>query len=1105
MRDFTNKAWREMGGGDRGGHRDTVLSSSIRAAEPASVRAWPGFPPSHILPSRQPSNCVWSGAALLLILAMAGTVSGYGGDGLGCVFHCITSTCGPPVEVINHPFAVGAAPGKAGALTYQNFQTVDLRSRDISSIASGGLDCWGGSSTSAFLLDNNPLGQLLPATVLPSSMAPLTLSMNNCSITVPILSTLELYLLRCSQLYLSNNQITSMPTLLQGARSSPITYLDLSQNNITCLQDGVFAGLGNQWETLTVNINLESNQIASVASNLFGYGSNDQHGISAGVALMLRNNRVDVSALDALLTSVGTFMGSQMIDVSINSITTLGPQLFAPATVRAVTRPRLLLNVSVNPLSSISNNVFGGTQQLAILGLDMSYPTNPKLQMPTSFNFTNISFPAVRSTLAVMARNMGANLADVARFNQFLLPLNCTINNGSCTGGCGPTCSLELDLSENHIPTLGSLTLASARVTSLTLTHTNLTLLAPDAFGFSTFLKELDLSNNALTVIPVDFQSNTPALSNLRLANNAILALPQANNHITQSTDVLGNPLQCQSYGPNLQNCACLNNDYLRVSCGYMTCVANLSVCPHGSIVNASDCSLAPWPVCVSDSAMHNREYYNENMRSFMPLTDCGTAYRSNKGHYLPAFAFSPATVTTDRMCSLCTTCPSGYVHTDCTATTNTICRANPAHFGFGAMVYIGMAIALVACVIGLVLSRRRYKRTFAYTVLESDVSSADSVRMSKFSNDEGWIEPLAVIGEMELDIGKVITNCQYPSGGPGNVHKGTWGNVSVAVRVFDPLNPRLVPAFNEAVALVQSVRHAHVVTFYGSGVLGTQSPYLVTEYLSRGSLQALLYDPSTGLDWATRLQFATDIASGMRFLHEMRKYHGTLSAESCFVDDSMRVKVGNFGLKNIGRAMDLANEALYKHDRQRQRNHRDRAVRSPAPQDVALLGSVGYEDEDDSLLLLPSTSQRSPQPPSRHPLNRRAALSETSVSGPEPQRLWMWMAPEALSEGSNHVKSTAAMDVFSFAIVLWEIWARSEPWLEVRERNDKRRWSEVKRRVIKGSRPTLPGSLQGGPAGFSELMEDCWQQSCDSRPTFDSIVSLIGGLQDGANGGYEV
>lgn len=79
-------------------------------------------------------------------------------------------------------------------------------------------------------------------------------------------------------------------------------------------------------------------------------------------------------------------------------------------------------------------------------------------------------------------------------------------------------------------------------------------------------------------------------------------------------------------------------------------------------------------------------------------------------------------------------------------------------------------------------------------------------------------------------------------------------------------------------------------------------------------------------------------------------------------------------------------------------------------------------------------------------------------------------------------------MDVYSFAIMMWQLWARAAPYDVIRLMilGDAHRGSGV---VM---RPILPNRGAGGqlePArGWRALMERCWAEDPTARPSFEEI-----------------
>ena len=83
---------------------------------------------------------------------------------------------------------------------------------------------------------------------------------------------------------------------------------------------------------------------------------------------------------------------------------------------------------------------------------------------------------------------------------------------------------------------------------------------------------------------------------------------------------------------------------------------------------------------------------------------------------------------------------------------------------------------------------------------------------------------------------------------------------------------------FEREVEFLQRLRHENIVFFYGAGQeRDTGVPFLVTEFMHRGSLTPILYDTSIALDWARRTSFALDAAQ-VSFQTHTHTYSSCLS-----------------------------------------------------------------------------------------------------------------------------------------------------------------------------------------------------------------------------------
>jgi hypothetical protein len=77
---------------------------------------------------------------------------------------------------------------------------------------------------------------------------------------------------------------------------------------------------------------------------------------------------------------------------------------------------------------------------------------------------------------------------------------------------------------------------------------------------------------------------------------------------------------------------------------------------------------------------------------------------------------------------------------------------------------------------------------------------------------------------------------------------------------------------------------------------------------------------------------------------------------------------------------------------------------------------------------------------------------------------------------------------------LLLEIWSRGQPWDEIGD-DDCQFSLTLTDKVVAGERPVLPDHSTA-PAGYRELMEQCWSGDPAARPTFAAIVNVLDKVQ---------
>ncbi|RIA80463.1 kinase-like domain-containing protein [Glomus cerebriforme] len=90
------------------------------------------------------------------------------------------------------------------------------------------------------------------------------------------------------------------------------------------------------------------------------------------------------------------------------------------------------------------------------------------------------------------------------------------------------------------------------------------------------------------------------------------------------------------------------------------------------------------------------------------------------------------------------------------------------------------------------------------------------------------------------------------------------------------------------------------------------------------------------------------------------------------------------------------------------------------------------------------------------------------------------YVAPEVL----RGKEFTQAADIYSFGIIMWELSSGYRPFAEIPHN------LQLALRICDGVRPAI---VDGTPKCYKELMQKCWHNNPDERPSSANIVKVIG------------
>ena len=254
----------------------------------------------------------------------------------------------------------------------------------------------------------------------------------------------------------------------------------------------------------------------------------------------------------------------------------------------------------------------------------------------------------------------------------------------------------------------------------------------------------------------------------------------------------------------------------------------------------------------------------------------------------------------------------------------------------------------------------------------------------------------------------------------------------------------RSIYSYDEVKFLIRT-RHERLVMFLGCGIGENNECFLVSEFMDGGSLDRVLWG-SSSLPWMQRVQILLDVVDGLAYLHLMHKsVHRDVKSPNIMLekkkDNKYRAKLADFGLSKIFT------------------KNKKRAALSEELKDSSSIKAI------------------------------RAAHWMTRLKGfvGTPR----WMAPEMMDAEAEFGPSA---DIYSFGVVMWEVWTCRKPWSEFSEKQDIFN-------AVKNERMTLSckGVSTAEPRGYVPLMQSCWSYEPTKRPLIDVVRKRMQVIRESA------
>lgn len=375
------------------------------------------------------------------------------------------------------------------------------------------------------------------------------------------------------------------------------------------------------------------------------------------------------------------------------------------------------------------------------------------------------------------------------------------------------------------------------------------------------------------------------------------------------------------------------------------------------------------------------------------------------------------------------------------------------------------------------------------------------------------------------LDFTKMELLNGLGSGSSASVFKGRYCGDEIAVKSMDfqELTVDVVRDFCKEAILSFRLKHPNVISC-GGVCLQPPDMFLAFEFCRLGSLRNLL-DSQIALSPSQRVQLALDVAEGMGFLHGSNVIHRDLKSDNILIQGEpggrLVAKIADFGLSRMilprppakpRRRHRRSSSTASHRSRRRASDTTPRESKFPEGGGAGAQGLRVHAGSQMSSAGLPAMASpksaaamsalmdaRAAQ--ASYPGTRTGSTSTTITQREEGMTTAIgtvtYLPPELLvllkfGRGGcvvvDTTKPTAVydytIDVFAFAVVLWEIITRRMPYENCSA-------AEVQRFVLSGVRMHVPADVSC-PKRYRTLMAECWRHEPTRRPGFAAILETL-------------